>query len=142
MSVAQTSEYVRATGDRSILDEAVPFLKGEPLKPDEHDRYAQYETSTLSVPIIEHCRRALQRAVSSGVHGLPLMGDGDWNDGMSRIGAQGRGESVWLGWFLCATMDRFATILADQNDPHESEGWLARSVALRAKINAFAFAKR
>ncbi|MDP3278248.1 MAG: glucoamylase family protein [Deltaproteobacteria bacterium] len=134
-----TSEYVRATGDHSILDESVPFLKGELLKPDEHDRYAQYETSSLSAPVIEHCRRALQRAVSSGVHGLPLMGDGDWNDGMSRIGAQGRGESVWLGWFLCATMDRFANVFADHNDAHESEGWLARSVALRAKINACAW---
>jgi len=105
-----TGEYVAATGDTGILEESVPFLAGKPLQLDEHDRYAQYETSAASAPLFEHCRRALEFAVTAGAHGLPLMRDGDWNDGMSRVGVEGRGESVWLGWFLCAAMERFAAL--------------------------------
>ena len=134
-----TAEYVAATGDAQILDEAVPFLKGDPLREDEHDRYAQYETSETSAPLFDHCRRALERAVTSGAHGLPLMGDGDWNDGMSRVGAEGRGESVWLGWFLCATMDRFADLEARQPGNVEATRWRARSAALREKIQEVAW---
>ena len=76
----------------AILDELVPFLAGERLRPDEHDRYAQYDRSAASAPLLEHCRRALERSLTQGAHGLPLFGDGDWNDGMNRIGAAGRGE--------------------------------------------------
>lgn len=129
-----TGEYVDATGDTAILDESVPFLVGEPLRADEHDRYAQYEASAISAPLFEHCRRAMERAVTEGAHGLPLMGDGDWNDGMSRVGAEGRGESVWLGWFLCATMDRFAALSARRSDTVEASQWQARAESLRAKI--------
>jgi cyclic beta-1,2-glucan synthetase len=129
-----TGEYVAATGDTTILEEPVPFLVGESLRPDEHDRYAQYESSASSSSLFEHCRRAVERAVTEGAHGLPLMGDGDWNDGMSRVGAKGRGESVWLGWFLCATMDRFATLSMCRRDRVEASRWRARSDSLRAKI--------
>ena len=133
------SEYVAATGDAAILDESVPFLEGEPLRPDEHDRYAQYQTSTKSAPLFEHCRRALERAVTKGAHGLPLMGDGDWNDGMSRVGAEGRGESVWLGWFLCAAMDRFAALARLRNEAVEASNWLARAETLREKVKDVAW---
>ncbi len=129
-----TGEYVAATGDTAILDVAVPFLEGEPLKPDEHDRYAQYEVSTSSEPLFEHCRRAIEHAVTEGAHGLPLMGDGDWNDGMSGIGRQGRGESVWLGWFLCATMDRFAALCTHRNEPAWASKWQAKAESLRTRI--------
>jgi cyclic beta-1,2-glucan synthetase len=129
-----TGEYVAATGDTAILDEPVPFLVGESLRPDEHDRYSQYESSASSLPLFEHCRRAMERAVTEGAHGLPLMGDGDWNDGMSRVGAKGHGESVWLGWFLCATMDRFAALSMRRNDRAEASRWGARSDSLRARI--------
>jgi cyclic beta-1,2-glucan synthetase len=131
-----TAEYVAATGDASILHEPVAFLIGDPLRPDEHDRYAQYETSPTSAPLMEHCRRALERALTAGSHGLPLMGDGDWNDGMNRVGAEGRGESVWLGWFLCVTMDRFAALSARVHDMSEASAWRARADSLRATVQA------
>ena len=133
------AEYVATTGDASILEEDIPFLQGEPLRPHEHDRYAHYETSTSTASLLEHCRRALEHAVTEGAHGLPLMGDGDWNDGMSRIGAEGRGESVWLGWFLCATMDRFGGLALSRGDRAESERLGARAAALRAKIRDVAW---
>jgi len=131
-----TAEYVAATGDLSILDVPVPFLVGEPLRADEHDRYAHYESSEGSAPLLEHCRRALERGATEGAHGLPLMGDGDWNDGMNRVGAEGHGESVWLGWFLCATMDRFATLCVCTGDIAEAVKWRACAEALRAKIES------
>jgi cyclic beta-1,2-glucan synthetase len=134
-----TADYVAATGDVAILDEPVPFLAGEPLRPGEHDRYAQYERSALTAPLLEHCRRALERGVTEGAHGLPLFGDGDWNDGMNRIGANGRGESVWLGWFLCATMNRFAALSETIHDSEAASKWRARADSLRGKIEGAAW---
>jgi cyclic beta-1,2-glucan synthetase len=134
-----TAEYVAATGDVGILDEPVPFLSGEPLHPSEHDRYAQYELSSGTAPLLEHCRRALERGATEGAHGIPLFGDGDWNDGMNRIGAAGRGESVWLGWFLCATMNRFAALHDAIHDSATAASWRTRADSLRAKIEASAW---
>jgi cyclic beta-1,2-glucan synthetase len=111
-----TAEYVTATGDASILKEKIPFLKGEILKPEEVERYARYEATTKVFSLYEHCRQALEKGAVLGVHGLPLMGTGDWNDGMNRVGAGGRGESIWLGWFLCATFKRFAPLAALMKD--------------------------
>ncbi|MEO7329810.1 MAG: glycosyl transferase [Minicystis sp.] len=134
------ASYVAATGDASILSERVPFLKGEPLADDEHDRYAEFSQSQEVQPLVEHCRRALHRALTSGTHGLPLMGAGDWNDGMNRVGEKGRGESVWLAWFLCATMNRFADV-CERTEPSsgESAAWRSRSESLRAAIEANAW---
>ncbi|MBI5954738.1 MAG: hypothetical protein HY865_24025 [Chloroflexi bacterium] len=109
-----TAQYIRATGDHSILDESIPFLAAEPLNDWEHERYGQFpigETGTL----YEHCRRALAKGTTAGKHGLPLMGAGDWNDGMNRVGAGGEGESVWLGWFLYATLMNFAKVGAEED---------------------------
>jgi cyclic beta-1,2-glucan synthetase len=131
-----TAEYVAATGDLAILDVLVPFLAGDPLKPDEHDRYAQYEVSQGSASLMEHCRRALEHGKTEGARGLPLMGDGDWNDGMSNVGAEGFGESVWLGWFLCATMARFARLCTLTGNTSDAEKWRTRAKALRAKIES------
>jgi cyclic beta-1,2-glucan synthetase len=111
-----TAEYVTATGDVSILSEQIPFLKGEALKPEEAERYAQYETTTEQFTLYEHCRRAIEKGTTAGAHGLPLMGAGDWNDGMNLVGIAGRGESVWLGWFLHSTLTRFASLCAVMND--------------------------
>ena len=102
-----------------------PFLKAEPLKPEETERYSQYESTTEDYSLYEHCRRALVKGSTAGIHGLPLMGAGDWNDGMNRVGAEGRGESVWLGWFLYATLKRFATLcelMKDDPKPYTPAG--------------------
>ncbi len=133
------AEYVNATGDASILHEAVPFLTGEPLQSHERDRYAHYEASAKTAPLFEHCRRALARGATRGRHGLPLMGDGDWNDGMNRVGAGGTGESVWLGWFLYATMQRFAALCDRTEQDPEGTVWRARAESLRAQIDACAW---
>jgi len=109
-----TAHYVQVTGDRSILDEPIPFLSAEPLEDWEHERYGQFpigETGTL----YEHCRRALKKGTTAGKHGLPLMGAGDWNDGMNRVGAGGEGESVWLGWFLYATLMDFEKVSMEED---------------------------
>jgi cyclic beta-1,2-glucan synthetase len=134
-----TASYVTATGDASILAERVPFLKGATLREDEHDRYAEFAVSPQVEPLIEHCRRALHRALTKGSHGLPLMGDGDWNDGMNNVGPEGRGESVWLAWFLCATMDAFATLCerpGSGSGTVEAAAWRSRTETLRAAIEA------
>ncbi|MBP9088736.1 MAG: carbohydrate-binding protein, partial [Kofleriaceae bacterium] len=133
-----TGEYVTATGDASILDELLPFLTAEPLRPDEDDRYAHFATSKHVATLFEHCRRAMERAVTQGAHGLPLMAGGDWNDGMNRVGAEGRGESVWLGWFLCATMERFAGLAERTEAAAPVSPWRARADALRAQIDSVA----
>jgi cyclic beta-1,2-glucan synthetase len=134
-----TADYVFATGDVSILSETVPFLTGAPLADGESDRYAAFSPSASPASLFEHCRRALVRAVTEGRHGLPLMGDGDWNDGMNRVGSEGRGESVWLGWFLCATMDRFAALCERRSDGAEAQVWRGRAKALRQRLDGCAW---
>ena len=101
-------QYVRVTGDRAILDENVPFLAGRPLNADEHEAYEVPEIAGETASLYEHCFRALRKASTEGIHELPLMGTGDWNDGMNRVGIEGKGESVWLAWFLTATLRAFA----------------------------------
>jgi cyclic beta-1,2-glucan synthetase len=105
-----TAHYVTTTGDGSILTERIPFLKGDPLDEGEMERYGHYEATTEAYTLYEHCRRALEKGTTAGPHDLPLIGSHDWNDGLSNVGVEGRGESVWLGWFLYATLMRFAVI--------------------------------
>jgi cyclic beta-1,2-glucan synthetase len=100
--------YVRTTGDAAVLDEVVPFIEMRPLEPHEHEVYDLPTVSTEAATLYEHCLRALRRACTIGAHGLPLIGVGDWNDGMNRVGIEGRGESVWLAWFLNDTLRAFA----------------------------------
>jgi len=100
--------YVRTTGDASVLDEYVPFLAMRALEPDEHEVYELPRVTDEHGSLYEHCLRALRRASTAGVHGLPLIGIGDWNDGMNRVGVEGRGESIWLAWFLITTLRAFA----------------------------------
>ena len=100
--------YVRVTGDTTVLDESVPFLEMRPLAPDEHEVFDLPRVSSERATVYEHCLRALRRAATKGEHGLPLIGIGDWNDGMNRVGIEGRGESVWMGWFLATIMRSFA----------------------------------
>jgi cyclic beta-1,2-glucan synthetase len=101
------SFYISVTGDDSVLEEVVPFLEQPLLAADELESYQQPQVSEESAPIYEHCARAIDRSLGVGKHGLPFMGSGDWNDGMNRVGHEGKGESVWLGWFLTTTIAAF-----------------------------------
>ena len=102
--------YVAQSGDESVLDEAVPFLEAPPLEADQAETYLLPRVSPETASLFEHCVRAIQHAMKYGAHGLPLIGSGDWNDGMNRVGHAGRGESVWLGWFLVTVLNDFAPI--------------------------------
>ena len=113
--------YVTVTGDHAILDESVPFLTMRELRADEHELYDLPQVTSEQASLYEHCRRALERACTSGAHGLPLIGTGDWNDGMSRVGAAGHGESVWLAWFLVTTLRTFAERADHRGDTAASE---------------------
>ena len=108
--------YVRLTGDSAILDERVPFLDGEPLAADETERFFRPVPSERTASLYAHCVLALRHASGRGRHGLPLIGTGDWNDGLNRVGAGGEGESVWLGWFLTATLTEFAELARARGD--------------------------
>lgn len=133
------SFYVRATGDASVLDEEVPFLKGEPLRPDEEERYGFYESTEDAHTIYEHCRRALERAYDLGRHRLPLMKAGDWNDGMNRVGIEGRGESVWMGWFLYTTMHDFSALCAARGDQPLVDTYKHRMDELKSALETHAW---
>jgi cyclic beta-1,2-glucan synthetase len=111
-----TSHYIDVTGDASILDEQVRFITMRQLAPDEHELYDKPSESDESATVYEHCVRALRKACTFGQHDLPLIGSGDWNDGYSRVGIEGKGVSVWLAWFLIATLRRVATIAAARGD--------------------------
>jgi cyclic beta-1,2-glucan synthetase len=108
--------YITVTGDESVLDESVPFLSMRPLEPHEHEAYELPQVSAERASVYEHCLRALRRACTVGEHGLPLIGIGDWNDGMNRVGVAGRGESVWLAWFLIANLRAFASHAATRGE--------------------------
>ena len=122
--------YVRVTGDAAMLDEAAPYLRMRSLLPEEHEVYDLPEPSGQLGTVYEHCLRALRRACTEGPHGLPLIGAGDWNDGMNRVGAEGKGESVWLAWFLIATLRGFA-------ERCEARGDSAAVVELRALADRY-----
>ncbi len=130
-----TAEYVQATGDTPILEEKVPFRVGEPLEEDEEERYGHYKLTEESFTIFEHCRRALKKGHTSGPHGLPLIGSGDWNDGMNRVGIEGKGESVWLGWFLMENYQRFARLCEIQGEEHLAKEMRAEARRLKDIIN-------
>ncbi len=118
-----TCRYVSSIGDTGVLDEPVAFLEGRELSPDEEAYYDLPQRSTDVATLYEHCVRALKHGLRFGRHGLPLMGTGDWNDGMNLVGRQGKGESVWLAWFLHHNLDLFAELARSRGDAE-----VARSV--------------
>jgi len=126
--------FIESTGDLTVLDEVVPFLEGDALAVGQNESYFQPRVSETRATLFEHCARALDRSLAVGSHGLPLMGTGDWNDGMNRVGQQGKGESVWLGWFLHTILWEFAKV-ADARGEHErAETWRLHVSALKAAL--------
>jgi len=117
--------YLETTGDTSILDEHIAFIEGPELSPNEKDAYFQPSTSQKSATIYQHCTRALDRSLTVGQHGIPLILSGDWNDGMNRVGLEGKGESVWLGWFLCDILLRFSDVAKSKSDEESAGRYLA-----------------
>jgi cyclic beta-1,2-glucan synthetase len=107
--------YVSRTGDVRVLDEVVPFIEAAPLEPQESEVYTLPRVSREEASLFEHAVRAINHAMKYGAHGLPLIGSGDWNDGMNRVGHEGHGESVWLGWFLVFVLNEFAPLCERRN---------------------------
>ena len=126
--------YIASSGDDAILGEIVPFLDGPVLRPGEHDAFFQPMLADTSAPLFEHCARGLDQCLAlTGVHGLPLMGTGDWNDGMNRVGEGGKGESVWLGWLLIRTIELFAPYAAGR-DAVRAARWSAHAASVRMAL--------
>ena len=111
-----TCRYVQSTGDTGVLDESIHFIKGRPVNPDEDSYYELPVRSGETASLYDHCVRAIRRALTFGEHGLPLIGSGDWNDGMNLVGHEGKGESVWLAFFLCEVLKRFSGIAQLRRD--------------------------
>lgn len=128
------AQYIRVTGDVSILHEQVSFLNGPLLGEHEHETYFVPEVTHEKATILEHCRRAIRKGTTSGPHGLPLIGTGDWNDGLNRVGIEGKGESVWLAWFLSHVLNDFVELLKWANDPEDPQPYLLKSKELKETI--------
>jgi cyclic beta-1,2-glucan synthetase len=131
--------YIHATGDLSLLDETVPFLEGAPIPEHAEDAYYAPTIGTQTASVFEHAARAIDKSLAVGAHGLPLMGSGDWNDGMNRVGIEGRGESVWLGWFLCKLARDFAPIATARGDTARAARWQQAADGWQAALQGTAW---
>jgi cyclic beta-1,2-glucan synthetase len=128
------AHYVRTTGDAAVLEEPLPFLEAPLLAPDAHEAYVQPSVTAEKASLFEHCLRALDRGLTVGAHGLPLMGTGDWNDGMNRVGHQGRGESTWLGFFLHGILGDFAVLCESRGDAARAERYRGQARRLASAL--------
>jgi cyclic beta-1,2-glucan synthetase len=126
--------YMEVTGDTAVLAEQVPFIEGPPVPAGQEDAYFAPSVSAQTATLFEHCARALDLRLAVGRHGLPLMGTGDWNDGMNRIGRLGEGESVWLGWFLHPLLGQFASIAEGRGEAARATVWRQHADALKAAL--------
>ncbi|MDP2316505.1 MAG: glucoamylase family protein [Pseudomonadota bacterium] len=133
------SHYIEVTGEAGVLDEVIPYLDGPLLTPEQEDTYQEPRVSTETGTLYEHAARALDVSLKVGRHGLPLMGGGDWNDGMNRVGNHGEGESVWLAWFLITTLDRWIPVAEARGDAARVAAWRTHTAALRVAVEAEAW---
>ena len=129
-----TADYVEVSGDHEVLDAMVPFLEGPVLRADQLESYFEPAISEAHGTLFEHCARALDQSLAVGEHGLPLIGTGDWNDGLNLVGAGGKGESVWLGWFLHATLSRFAKLAETRGDHLRAVKWRQHATVLAESL--------
>jgi len=127
------AHYLEVTEDFEVLEQQVPFLAGGPLAPEAHESFSAPEPKAMGT-LFDHCVRALDSSLAIGSHGLPLFGAGDWNDGMNRVGAAGRGESVWLGWFLHAALLKFAPIAERRGQSSAAAVWRKHAFTLQQAI--------
>ena len=133
------ARYVGVTADAGILDEQVPFLDGPQLPPGAHDEFFQPGLSDQTASLFEHCARGIDQCIDlTGANGMPLIGTGDWNDGMNRVGEAGVGTSVWLGWLVISTIGMLAP-LADTRDPARAARWRVHAERVRAAIEDHAW---
>jgi len=128
------AHYIQVTGDIALLNETVPFLKGPVLKDGERDAFFLPTMADTTASLFDHCALALDKSLATGTHGLPLMGTGDWNDGLDAVGAGGKGESVWLGWFLYAGLKAFAELAERHDDPARAAAWRRHAAALQDSL--------
>jgi cyclic beta-1,2-glucan synthetase len=134
-----TSRYVLGVGDTGVLAERVPFIEGRPLRPDEETYYDLPAISDESATLYDHCVRAIKHGLRFGAHGLPLMGCGDWNDGMNLVGEKGKGESVWLGFFLFHVLTEFAKVARIHGDLDFANTCINQASQLQKNIEAGAW---
>jgi cellobiose phosphorylase len=134
-----TSRYVLGSGDTGVLEERVPFLEGRALNPDDESYYDLPSCSEGTESLYQHCVRAIRHGLQFGQHGLPLIGSGDWNDGMNRVGIEGKGESVWLGFFLHEVLRQFGALARRHDDPAFAEFCAEEAKRLGAHIEQHAW---
>ncbi|TLN01344.1 hypothetical protein FDZ74_15895, partial [bacterium] len=129
-----TAQYIDATGDATVLEEQIPFLNAPMLPDGEDEHYGEFSSTEQSYSLMEHCLRAIAKGATRGPHGLPLIGTGDWNDGLNRVGKNGQGESVWLAWFLCDVLERFAVVCEQNHEVETAQRFRARAKEYAAAV--------